>query len=291
MQPLLACVFFSLFFQIHDEAPVVARVRVVWGQGEKISDSGALEGDSQRAVSQQLGDNVRVGFHYQQFHVFYVDLWTWDGKHVLYNGDKYWELPEEEWRSLLGHSAADKFSTPFLYRCPLVFPLAVLAVVAWPIKTRLFPDDFTQLQRLLKDPRYIASLEIALPQDGYPLRSQFDQSQYDAALTHLTASRIPEREARRGLDRVLQRECTVRRLQVDEEIEAASASFDAGNRSHSREILERLSRSLPPSDPRSDEVESLLDAFNRIPETDEKAGADSSAEENGSSEQQTRPQH
>ena len=41
MQPLLACVFFSLFFQIHDEAPVVARVRVVWGQGEKISDSGA----------------------------------------------------------------------------------------------------------------------------------------------------------------------------------------------------------------------------------------------------------
>ena len=72
-------------------------IPVIWGHGEKISKMGDLHPVVREAVTSELGHDVSVGFLYNHFHIFYADLWTWNGRHVLYRGDQYWEVDDTQW--------------------------------------------------------------------------------------------------------------------------------------------------------------------------------------------------
>jgi hypothetical protein len=61
-------------------------------------------------------------------HVYYCDLWTWNGCYVLRSGDRYWEPDSAGWQKLIGGEPSARYGRPLLYRVPLL--LAILIVVA-----------------------------------------------------------------------------------------------------------------------------------------------------------------
>lgn len=101
-------------------------IPVIWGHGETVAMLGKLEVEVYEAFVQKEGRDLRVGYLYSRFHIFYVDLWTWNGRYVLSDGTQYLEPDESQWRQLLGNSVHRLFNKPFGYRYP---PGAIVLVV------------------------------------------------------------------------------------------------------------------------------------------------------------------
>src|SRR5262249_61358690 len=57
------------------------------------------------AAAQTGRTDLTVGFAYDYFGVFWIDLWTWGGKYVVYSDKQGWEIPEETAAKLLGKSS------------------------------------------------------------------------------------------------------------------------------------------------------------------------------------------
>ncbi|MCA9709670.1 MAG: hypothetical protein KDK70_27780, partial [Myxococcales bacterium] len=87
--------------------------------GDSITHVAELEAEAAKIVEEEVGSGVAVGYKYEQFGVFFLELWTWDGQYVLYRGDDYWDLPESEVAKLAGVSSVDELSKPLLYTFPL----------------------------------------------------------------------------------------------------------------------------------------------------------------------------
>ena len=66
---------------------------------------------------------TKLGYRYQRFGLFWLDLWRWDGEFVVYEGLTYVPLSDEELASLGGAS------TPWRYRLPDGF--LILAAIAY----------------------------------------------------------------------------------------------------------------------------------------------------------------
>jgi hypothetical protein len=105
--------------------------------------------------------NLAVGFHYRRCFLFGegFDFWSWDGKYVLYQGDKYFTPTDEQLTQWLGKDQFDALGKPLAYRLPpgLLTVLALVAVVVgwlW-----LFPPAPLRLKRLARDRRYQEALQ------------------------------------------------------------------------------------------------------------------------------------
>jgi len=79
-------------------------IPISFGHGEKVTELGKLPPEVHQVVAQQLGANVSVGFLFDRFHIHYVDLWTWNGRHVLYDVYRYLALDAEQWQQYIGES-------------------------------------------------------------------------------------------------------------------------------------------------------------------------------------------
>lgn len=86
--------------------------------GDAIAHYADLTGEGKRLAEESTGHEVRLGYLYQQFGVFWLELWSWDGAFVLYQEDKVWNLTDEEAAMLLGVQPGE-LGKPFLYRFPL----------------------------------------------------------------------------------------------------------------------------------------------------------------------------
>lgn len=86
--------------------------------GESVLHYADLEGDAKAFAAESTGHEVKVGYLYSHFGVFWLDLWTWGGEYCLYNGDNVWTLTPEEAAGLLGVQV-DGLGKPLLYRVPL----------------------------------------------------------------------------------------------------------------------------------------------------------------------------
>ena len=80
--------------------------------------------------SETLGDRTffgKLGYRYERFGVFWMDIWRWDGEFVLYEGDTYVPLSDEMVEALGGASV------PWRYRLPdgllIVLALAYLGFI------------------------------------------------------------------------------------------------------------------------------------------------------------------
>ncbi|MCA8958911.1 MAG: hypothetical protein KDC38_00295 [Planctomycetes bacterium] len=81
---------------------------VLWGHGEDISlveSTGSAEGN--------------LGYMYSYFSLFWVNVWTWSGKFVVYSGNEYGDLPQDpqEISTILGIEAS-KVKKPWTYSLP-----------------------------------------------------------------------------------------------------------------------------------------------------------------------------
>ena len=129
MKALVSRVFALVFlvFFVVVVAFALLPIPVFYGWGEEIDHVGDLPSDIKEDIRRELGRDPAIGFAYRRFHIFWLDFWTWDGRHVLYcsEGKIYWEIgPEswigpDSWAELLGRRESEMLSTPILYRFPL----------------------------------------------------------------------------------------------------------------------------------------------------------------------------
>ena len=76
-------------------------IPIIWGSGDKLTEMGDLPPEAAATMSQALGAPVKVAFIYERVHIYYGDLWTWNGRHVLSSGNNIWELKPEQWQRLI----------------------------------------------------------------------------------------------------------------------------------------------------------------------------------------------
>ena len=136
-------------------------VLITWG--ETISHVADLPPDVKaelRKVPGMAATEPAVGYYYSYFGVFWLDLWTWGGKHCLYQGKTVWkDVPSNVIAGMLGKTE-DQLSKPWYYSFPpglmIIIGLALLVVVlGFFTKT---PEQRVKL--LLEDPRYQRALEV-----------------------------------------------------------------------------------------------------------------------------------
>jgi hypothetical protein len=186
-------------------------IPVVFGWGEAIDRVGELPESVREEVRRELGTDVSIGYHYQRAHVFWLSFWTWDGGHVLYQGDRYWKLGPAEWGQLLGSRGAETLDTPLLYRFPLGLDILAGLVVIGIVRSRLFPSAQERARRLLKQSCYREALELyarhVLPPEGGEAPEEGDPVDPEAALAnavnHLCDRGIPPDEAARNMQVIL----------------------------------------------------------------------------------------
>lgn len=97
--------------------------------GDEIRKVGTLTAEVQKEADAELGPGVEVGYMYQQFGLFFLEIWTWDGKYVLFRDDEYWDPPQEELANMAGVSSVEDLGKPWQYTLPPGLLAIVLLVV------------------------------------------------------------------------------------------------------------------------------------------------------------------
>ena len=94
--------------------------------GETVTHVEELPADVKQVLQEKMGmpTDVAVGYSYSYFGIFWIDFWTWGGKHVLFRGNQTWEVPPSVLAEMLGKREKD-LSVPKLYR----FPPGVIGLV------------------------------------------------------------------------------------------------------------------------------------------------------------------
>jgi hypothetical protein len=167
------------------------RIPVFFGYGEKVVEVSRLSVEAKQQLPPEMS-GAAVGFMYHRFHVFWCDLWTWDGRFVLFKGDTYWKLTDSEFAELLGKGEFELLSKPWLYRFPLgLVLLAAVSAVAGGAYA-LFPSRETRARRLLKNPIYQQSVAVYKARAASALAAREDPAAaFQTALQHLRAHGEP----------------------------------------------------------------------------------------------------
>ena len=69
---------------------------VVYHYGENVKEIGEVTEEHQESIRTELGGPAQVGFIHNAFGLFWLDIWTWDGRFCLYRGEQYWEIDAEQ---------------------------------------------------------------------------------------------------------------------------------------------------------------------------------------------------
>ncbi len=87
--------------------------------GTSISDLGAVKPEFLDEVKVPSGPTLgHIGFKYDYFGLFWLDLWNWDGAYCVFNGDDYAPVEKQEAARLAGMEES-KLGKPLNYRFPL----------------------------------------------------------------------------------------------------------------------------------------------------------------------------
>lgn len=176
--------------------------------GDSITDVGELNPEVKEEIEQELGPGVKVGYYYEQFGLFFVEFWSWDGKFVLYKDDNYWELPEEAMTTAAGVSSLDELKVPWTYTIPpgiIVTVVLVIAFVGWKLVAGGSDEDEDELEDMegmsnaAGDPRYQAALALYGQHAQYPHEQRFEW-----AVQQLVQQGVPDHEARANLQQLLE---------------------------------------------------------------------------------------
>jgi hypothetical protein len=168
-------------------------------------------------VSAQKQENRcpnKVGYKWDYWGVFWIDLWTYGGTYCVYEGKGYQPIPPAEAARLLGRSE-NELSRPFLYRVPLGWlilgPLAVLGLLGAALErgggTRVtLPFDDARYQKAfgVLNEQYAKQPAAAEPGQGAGAQAATDdegrfRAAFEAAVQNLVGAGVPREAAERNL--------------------------------------------------------------------------------------------
>ena len=131
---ILAAVWFVL---ATPQAAFAKGIPIIWGNDSTIKVVGELPEGAREEIVKELKQDVSVGYMYDRFHIYYADLWTWNGRYVLFKDDNYWDGTPAQWNGMLGGAPEEKFGKPWSYTFPLGLTLLVVGISAWIIVPRV----------------------------------------------------------------------------------------------------------------------------------------------------------
>ena len=118
-----------------------------------------------------------MGFIHQAFGLFWLDIWTWEGRFCLYRDDQYWEIDAEQAAVLLGKPVDKLFGKPIFYTLPPgLLVLIAIAAIFIPYKI-ISSRKEKKLEKLFDDSRYQHALKM--------ISDRADQATGDAFLSKL----------------------------------------------------------------------------------------------------------
>jgi hypothetical protein len=83
--------------------------------GDEIRKVADLKPEFKEMADEELGPGVEVGYKYEHFGLFFLEVWAWDGKYVLFREDEYWDPSEAEVAEMAGVSSVDELGKPWQY--------------------------------------------------------------------------------------------------------------------------------------------------------------------------------
>ena len=97
--------------------------------GDDISKVAEIPPAQLEGVKQATGaTNPLIGYKYNQFGIFFLNIWTWGGEYVIYENDTYWDLGAEGAAQLLGIQM-EQLKKPLGYRIPPGLILVLILVI------------------------------------------------------------------------------------------------------------------------------------------------------------------
>jgi hypothetical protein len=202
-------------------SPATARagVPVLITHGETIAHLEDLPDEIKQEIRKELKCEPAVGYAYSYFGIFWCDLWTWNGRYVLFHDKQYWELKPENLRLMLGKSE-EELGKPFLYRFPLGLLILAGLLAAWLPCKFLMPSDAERVKKLLADHRYQHAVDLLTPpaneapapppesspapEDGEPGTPTPQELRYQAAVEYLVTEGIDRKKAEAHLLLIMQ---------------------------------------------------------------------------------------
>jgi hypothetical protein len=101
-----------------------ARGIMIITYGEAVMHYADLDIEVRQALKDETGQELQVGYLYNNFGVFWLDLWTWGGEYCLYEGDNVLRLTPEQLAEVM-KTTPDQLGKPLLY----TFPLGLLVLL------------------------------------------------------------------------------------------------------------------------------------------------------------------
>lgn len=239
-------------------------IPVIGGYGEELTEMGDLPPEVSRAVTRELGSAVRVAYLHQRVHVFWLDVWTWNGRHVLHSGDTYWEPDSTQWQEMIGADPVSKYGKPILYRLPLIPALLIVAFVGSAVHNYFFKTDEEILKALMIDKRYQRSIETIFgrrdEQEFAKAITTVDEQRFLRAKNELIGDGLDPHTAESNLRKVTDAILANTNAQIDAYLEVASRLDHEGEWDKSAEVYAQLISSLPDNDDRLTYVRNCLAA-------------------------------
>lgn len=239
-------------------------IPIFWGSGEEMTELGNLPPDVSSAVDEQLGSAVTVAFLHERVHVFWLDLWTWNGRHVLRAGDRYWEPDATEWKNMIGEEPSAKYGKPFLYRIPLLPALIAVATVGYATRKKFFKTEEEKLTALMNDKRYQASLETIFGDSNdapsSTVTTTIDEQKFQAARNQLISHGVDAHTAETNLRKISNAILANTNARIDGYLELASQLDREGEWDKSADVYSQVITSLPAGDERGKYAQQCLDS-------------------------------
>jgi len=241
-------------------------IPIVWGHGEELTELGELPPDVARGVAEELGTPVTVAFLHERAHVFWLDLWTWNGRHVLHSGDKYWEPDSTAWQKMIGGDPSAKYGKPILYRIPVLPALLVLGVAGYAVRKRFFKTEQEQLDSLVNDKRNQRSIATIFGRGDDEGCAKaitiLDEQRFLRAKNELIAEGVDTHSAETNLRKIAAAILASTNSQIDAAFAVASQLDQQGEWDKSAEIYSQLISSLPNNDERLTYAQNCLASVN-----------------------------
>ena len=105
--------------------------------GEHIVEVSDLKDEVRAEVEADTMAGVKIGILHSRFGVFWLDIWRWDSKWVLFKGDTVWDVPKEA----LDEIAASSLSKPFTMTLPPGLIILLLAGIGFGIFAYVTRND------------------------------------------------------------------------------------------------------------------------------------------------------
>jgi len=133
----------------------------IYNTGEDVVHLSDIKEDVRAEVEADTAPGVKIGMLYSRFGLFWMDIWRWDKRYVLYDdNDAVWEVPEESLKEI----AAGSMDPPFTMTIPPGLIVIVLLAIGF-VLLMIFgkdEDDDTMAEGYPQQPG----------QEGYPQQGQ-----------------------------------------------------------------------------------------------------------------------